>query len=148
MQIGIATKDDLPQLTELLAQLFSLEHEFIVDANKQQQGLIEILANPGLGTVFVSKENDHVVAMLTVLYSISTALGGRVATFEDMIVAEPYRAKGVGSAIINHALEYVKNIGCLRVSLLTDADNEQAHRFYQQQGFDLSTMRLFRKLLN
>jgi predicted N-acetyltransferase YhbS len=145
MKISLATHDDIPQLTERLIELFSLEHEFIPDKQKHQQGLAAIIENPQLGEIFVCKDAQKVVAMITILYSISTALGAKVATFEDMIVAENYRSSGIGSSLIEHALEHVKSNGCKRVSLLTDADNYQAHCFYQRHDFELSTMRLFRQ---
>jgi len=148
MQIRLATRDDIPQLTERLIELFSLEHEFIPDEEKHQQGLAEIIANPQLGEIFVCNDGQQVVAMITILYSISTALGAKVATFEDMIVAENHRSSGVGSRLIEHALKHVKNNGCKRVSLLTDADNHKAHRFYKEHDFELSTMRLFRQSLD
>ena len=148
MHISLATADDIPQIIELLIELFSLEHEFTAQPQKHQAGLTQIIANPQLGEVFVSKDGSNVIAMITVLYSISTALGEKVATFEDMIVAENYRSSGIGSALIEHALDHAKNKGCKRISLLTDSDNQQAHRFYQKHDFELSTMRLFRQSID
>lgn len=38
--------------------------------------------------------------MVSLLYSISTALGGKVAILEDMIINKNYRNKGFGKQII------------------------------------------------
>ncbi len=148
MSICIATIDDIPQLVELLVELFSLEHEFNIDKNKHQQGLAEIIANPQLGEIFISKQGEQIVAMLTVLYSISTALGAKVATFEDMIVAEQYRGGGLGGELLSYVINHAKTKGCKRLSLLTDSDNLQAHHFYRKHGFENSAMQLFRQLIN
>lgn len=39
------------------------------------------------------KENDAIIGMVSILWSISTALGGKVAFLEDMIVSPSYRGK-------------------------------------------------------
>ena len=148
MQISVAVETDIPQLVDLLIELFSLEHEFSAEPEKHRQGLTQIIANPDLGEIFVCKYQQKVVAMITVLYSISTALGAKVATLEDMIVTEQYRGSGIGSDLLSHAITHAKNKGCLRLSLLTDSDNSKAHQFYQKHGFALSNMRLFRQLID
>jgi len=42
---------------------------------------------------------------------------------------------------------FAQEKGCKRMTLLTDHNNEGAHRFYKKHGFDTSTMVVFRKLL-
>jgi GNAT superfamily N-acetyltransferase len=38
------------------------------------------------------------------------------------------------------AIDLAKREGCLRITLLTDRANDPAIRFYQRQGFALSSM--------
>ncbi len=147
MHITTATLDDISALSELLTTLFSQEQEFKPEPALQQQGLTAIVTNPAVGEVFVVRENNHVIAMITVLYSVSTALGAKVAFFEDMVVTENARGEGVGSALIQYAIQHVTSIGCQRISLLTDDDNQLAQQFYHKHGFEHSQMQLFRKML-
>jgi len=46
----------------------------------------------------------------------------------------------VGSVLLAHALEFGKAHGCLLITLLTDADNLSAQRFYGRAGFQVSGM--------
>jgi GNAT superfamily N-acetyltransferase len=78
--------------------------------------------------------------MVSLLYSISTALGGKVAILEDMVIAEGFRRSGYGKQLLQEAITFAKLRNCLRITLLTDFDNETAIRFYQQTGFNLSKM--------
>lgn len=145
--IRFATREDVPQLVALLVTLFELEHEFQPDAKAHQQALIQILAQPELGQIFVAEQQGKVVAMVSLLYSVSTALGGKVAMLEDMVVAPEYRAKGLGGYLLDHAISHALQNGCLRISLLTDSDNASAQAFYKTRDFHLSSMKLFRKQL-
>ena len=147
MQIEKATVNDIPELCDLLAVLFSQEAEFEVDGNAQQTGLQAIISNPDLGIILLARHKDKVVGMVSLLFSISTALGGRVAMLEDMVVLPEQRGLGIGSALLNAAISTARESGCLRITLLTDSDNETAHGFYEKQGFTRSDMLAFRRLL-
>jgi GNAT superfamily N-acetyltransferase len=106
-----------------------------------------IVKNPETGSVFVCESNGVILGMVVILFTISTALGKKVALLEDMVVSPDSRGKGMGASLIKHAVEFAINNGCGRITLLTDNDNEQAHEFYRRHGFTKSDMVVFRKLL-
>jgi ribosomal protein S18 acetylase RimI-like enzyme len=147
MQIEKATVNDIPELCDLLAVLFSQEAEFEVDGHTQQTGLQAIISNPDLGIILLARHNNKVVGMVSLLFSISTALGGRVAMLEDMVVLPEQRGLGMGSALLTVAIKTARENDCLRITLLTDSDNETAQGFYEKQGFVRSQMLAFRRLL-
>lgn len=150
MQFEIATLDDIPKLCELLNYLFEQEAEFQPDTASQIRGLSAIINDNTLGDIIVAKDNDNdsILAMVNLLYTVSTALGGRVAILEDMVVAPDYRQQNIGSSLINYAIEHCKNKRCKRITLLTDSDNYSAQAFYKKQGFIGSDMQVFRKFLS
>jgi len=74
------------------------------------------------------------------LYTVSTARGGRVALFEDMVVRPERRGNGAGSALLQAAIARAREAGCSRITLLADHANEAALRFYQRHGFTASGM--------
>ena len=147
MQIALADSDDVPALCSLLQSLFSQEIEFKPDQKLQIRGLTSIINDPNIGCIVIARENNQVVGMVNLLFTVSTALGGRVALLEDMVVTPDMRGTGVGSKLLQYSVESAAEMGCLRITLLTDADNEGAHRFYQRHGFDRSSMVAFRKSL-
>lgn len=142
-----AMPTDIPRLSELLDLLFTQESEFQPNPKLQKSALKTLLYNSQLGDIFVADDNHTVVAMVSLLYTVSTALGGRVAILEDMIVAPEYRRQGIGSDLIDYAIEHAKHLGCQRITLLTDGDNEAAQAFYRKHGFEGSRMAVFRKIL-
>lgn len=139
-EINLATVSDTPALSALLSILFTQEAEFQPDTVAQQRGLNAILSDPALGEILVARQNGQIVGMVNVLYSISTALGARVALLEDMVVVPAMRGSGLGSQLLAAAIKHAKQRGCLRITLLTDADNYAAQAFYQKQGFEKSSM--------
>lgn len=92
VRIEAATLDDIPQLCELLAVLFTQEAEFRPDAARQAAGLRQIVERPEAGQILLLREGAGVMAMVNLLYTISTARGGRVAILEDMVVRPGRRA--------------------------------------------------------
>ena len=140
MIITPATLNDIPVLCELLTVLFTQEAEFMPDNVAQTRGLARIIAHPELGCILVARQQDQTVGMINLLYTISTALGEKVALLEDMVVAESVRRQGVGSKLLTGAIEYARSQGCKRITLLTDQGNHSARRFYAKHGFKLSPM--------
>lgn len=139
-RLAHASLEDIPQLCELLAQLFGQEAEFVPDRTRQAAGLREIITHPEVGRILILREGAAVIAMVNLLFTISTALGGRVALLEDMIVHPAHRGSGAGSRLLQAAVEFARSAGCLRITLLTDCANAAAQRFYQRHGFESSAM--------
>ncbi|HEY1121800.1 MAG TPA: GNAT family N-acetyltransferase [Haloferula sp.] len=147
MQVTEATPEDIPQLCDLLGLLFSQEAEFTPDAETQAQGLREIIGFPERGRILVLRSGGTLVGMVNLLFTISTALGGRVAMLEDMVVKPSQRESGAGSLLLKAAIECARANGCRRVTLLTDGTNSRAQRFYQRHGFTTSDMVPLRLIL-
>jgi len=142
-----ATIDNIPQLCNLLDILFSQEVEFVPNRALQEEGLRTIIESKFLGDIFVAVQDDKIVAMVNILYTYSTALGAKVAMLEDMVVEPKSRAQKIGSQLLSYVVKHLKEEGFKRVTLLTDGDNTQAHNFYEKNGFEISSMKTFRKKL-
>ncbi len=144
--IELATEHDLPGLIDLLEVLFEQESDFQPNRDKQERGLRLILDWPEMGAIFVARDADEqVVGMVSLLYSISTAEGGRVCWLEDMVVHPDHRSGGLGTRLLNHALKCADRGDFVRVTLLTDGNNEGAKRFYGRHGFVESNMSVLRR---
>ena len=141
----VAKIDDIDTLCELLFELFSQEVEFTPNKEVQQKALKTIILDENIGDIYVATINEKVVAMVNILYTISTALGTKVAIFEDFIVDRNYRNQGIGENLIDFVFEDLNAKNFSRITLLTDNDNLKAHKFYEKKGFIKSSMVPFRK---
>ena len=140
LRIEPATLDDLPELIELLFELFSQESDFVPDRDKEMRGLRLLLEQPSRGRVFVLRSPNKIVGMINLLITISTAEGGFVLVLEDLIVHKEHRRQGFGTQLLHYAIDFAKKKKFLRITLLTDKPNEQLKRFFAKNGFVESSM--------
>jgi GNAT superfamily N-acetyltransferase len=144
IELGAATREDLPELVALLGVLFSQEAELVPDDAKQTRALEKILSDESVGRIHVARDAGKVVGMASLVYGISTAEGGLAASFEDFLVLPGYRGKGIGAALLQHVIGEAKKQGVLRLTLLTDKQNKRAQALYRKLGFAESTMKAMR----
>ena len=137
MEVLEAGIEDIPELCDLLNYLFEQEAEFKPSRSLQINGLQQIINNKS-GTIFVLKKNEKIIGMVSLLFTVSTALGGIVALLEDMVVTPTERGNGYGSQLLRSAIDYANHKGCKRITLLTDNTNKRAQKFYARHGFTLS----------
>src|SRR5262245_6284384 len=134
------TLEDLPQIVDLLHDLFSHEGDFMPNRAKQMRGLRLILEQPNRGRIFVLRKNGMILGMINLLFTISTAEGGFVILLEDLVVHRDFRGQGFGDKLLKHAIEYARKKAFLRITLLTDRLNEQGQEFFESHGVFKSTM--------
>ena len=139
-----AREADLPQLVELLGLLFDQEAEFRPDAAKQAAALKLLLSDPVRGRIYVARDGRRPVAMASLLFTISTAEGGKAAWLEDLVVHPDERNRGIGEALLKYVVTQAKAEGIRRITLLTDMQNERAQAMYRRVGFVGSPMRPMR----
>ena len=148
INIRLATHADIPGMASLLRTLFEQEVEFAPNEGDQILGLETILDSPSVGRLIVCERNGDIIGMVNLLFTVSTALGARVALLEDMVVVPELRRRGIGRLLVEKAIEQCRSDNCHRITLLTDQDNMGAHAFYERAGFERSTMVPFRHALS
>jgi ribosomal protein S18 acetylase RimI-like enzyme len=65
-----------------------------------------------------------------------------------MIVDTQFRNQAIGTQLLNYAIAHAQQTGCGRITLLTDAANISAQRFYRRFGFTHSAMLPMRLFLD
>ncbi len=140
LRIETATLDDLDDLTELVMDLFRLEEDFEPDRAKQEHGLKLILEQPNRGRIFVMRSEHRIVAMVNLLFTISTAAGGMVVLLEDLVVHPDHRGQGYGGRLLTHVVNFANQRGFLRITLLTDRISKPSQEFFARHGFTMSSM--------
>ena len=139
--IDTARPEDLPALSDLLAELFSLETDFTVDRERQIRGLRMILDTPERGTVLVARESrGTVVGMVSLQLLVSTAAGGISGQIEDLVIQRELRFRGLGSRLLREAIAWGRARGSCRFQLSADIRNLSALSFYKRRGFRSSHM--------
>jgi len=134
-EISSADEKTLRAVNELIPQL---SQSASVMNEMQLRRLVESQATK----LYFAQEGDLVLGMLSlVVFSIPT---GTKAWVEDVVVAQVARGKGVGMALMNHALAVAKNAGAKSVDLTSRPSREAANKLYQKLGFTARETNVYR----
>lgn len=63
-------------------------------------------------------------------------LGSKAAIVDDVIVDTAARGRGIGKAMMDHAMQTARRAGCYKLALSSQARRAAAHRFYEGLGFE------------
>lgn len=146
LRIEPATIEDLSTLTSLVSDLMDEQPDFIPNEAAHMRGLQLILENPAKGRIFVLRNDDEILGMVNILFTITTALGGVAALLEDVIIHPQHRHQGFGSIMLDYAVAFVQEKDFKRITLLVDKMNEKSRVFFQKKGFDFSSLSPMRKV--
>lgn len=141
LSIRLAYSEDIPQMVKLLGELFSIEVDFTMDTVKQSRGL-ELLLQNSHSIVLVAEISNSVVGMITLQRVISTVIGGYVGIIEDVIVTQTCRGAGIGTKLLDAAIDEADQREWGRLALGVDLRNTKAIDFYKKMGFSTSHMAL------
>ncbi len=81
--------------------------------------------------------NGSLVATCTLVVVQNLTRGGRPYGLIENVVTHPdYRRRGLGTAVLKHALQTAWERGCYKVMLMTGSRNESTLQFYEKAGFE------------
>jgi ribosomal protein S18 acetylase RimI-like enzyme len=133
-----ATINDLPAIVRMLAD------DFLGSTREQYEDPLpesyikafsEIRADPN-NELIVAEKDREVIGMLQLTFTPSISFqGGKRATVESVRVDEKYRGRGIGRQLMLWSIERARDEGCISMQLTTNAEREDAHRFYHGLGF-------------
>jgi ribosomal protein S18 acetylase RimI-like enzyme len=64
----------------------------------------------------------------------------------DLFVLKEYRNRGIGTALIKDAIDYLKSTGVDKIGLLVNYRNENAKKMFEKIGFKLWSQFLVKRL--
>lgn len=86
--------------------------------------------------VVVACVRDAVVGTLQLTFTPSLSYRGSWrATIESVRTDSALRGRGIGAALMRHAIEMARARGCILVQLSTHNSRPDARRFYERLGF-------------
>lgn len=98
------------------------------DTDDSKEGIKRFLdRNPE--TCFAACENDRIIGV------ILAGNDGRRGFIYHTAVSPDCRGRGVGTALVNAALEALKNLGIAKTALVVFDRNETGNAFWEKQGF-------------
>lgn len=129
---------------ELIESIAKLLPQLTQKPIPAKETIADIVACPTT-ILLTATENGSIIGMLTlVLYRTPSALRSRI---EDMVVDNPSRGKGIGQAMVRHAIDIARDKKAICVDLTSEPRRKSAHRIYENIGFEKHETNVYRYLL-
>jgi GNAT superfamily N-acetyltransferase len=110
-----------------------------------RQVLESAMSSPDHLFVLAETEDGAFAGMCALLFTYSTWSVGMVCELQDVIVNEPFRQNGVGQGMLEAAENLARERGCVRLYLLAEYWNLDAHAFYRSLGLAEKTSMYFER---
>ena len=141
MEFRRLTSDDLPSLHELYNQLD--EDNDKGSFEESEKVWKEIESNPNI-QYFGAVDNGKVVSTCYAVYIPNLTRGNRGICFiENVVTDKDYRSKGLASKVIDMAVSFAKERNCYKAILQSGISRTEAHKFYENRGFNGSSKKAF-----
>jgi ribosomal protein S18 acetylase RimI-like enzyme len=130
--IRTATPDDLETLVAL-GQRYCQADRHPFDEARTRSAFAGLLAQPRWGSVLLSEDGPTVIGYAVVTLGYSIESGGLDALLDEIYL--DVRDQGLGSMLLERAMQEARARGAHRMFLETEADNERARAFYLRHRF-------------
>lgn len=136
MNIRTGTREDLPQILNLIKELAEYEK-----APQEVDNTIERMEADGFGPekVFdfiVAEENGNIIGLALYYWSYST-WKGKCIYLEDLVVTLDHRRRGIGQLLFKELIKIAREKDARRLSWQVLDWNEPAIEFYKSIGAQL-----------
>ena len=135
-----ATEADLGRLAELMnlgGVPGRAPRETPGDPAPYAHALREIHGSDG-GVLVAQLDGEVVGVCQLIVFRHLQARGGRCAEIESVHVHPDWRARGIGTELMEAAIARARAAGCYRVQLTSNEVRHDAHRFYERLGLTAS----------
>lgn len=128
-------KKELPKLLDLYQHLHEGGDAPLLPQEQLEALWDGIVASPMLH-YFVGESDGKLVSSCTLAIIPNLTRGARpYGLIENVVTHRDYRRRGLGTRMLQHALQVAWDNNCYKVMLLTGRKDEATFRFYEKAGF-------------
>jgi GNAT superfamily N-acetyltransferase len=135
IEIRDAADGDLPAVLRLLAES-GIDGGSSFTLDEARVHLARLRSYPGFHLLVAVVDAEIAGTYSLVIVGKLGKRGAPSAIVEDVAVAPARQGRGIGSAMMEHALEACRKAGCYKLALSSNLKREGAHRFYESLGFE------------
>lgn len=145
-------KDLLVELQEYIVGIDREKYNILTEEYREkyfEKTMKEV--NEYEGKIFLATEDEKVIGLIIGLinneeentYDFKAPKRGRVT---ELVVSKEYRANGIGKELLNKMESYFKEVGCQGVLIDVFAYNENAQKFYAENGYFSRSIEVMKKI--
>jgi GNAT superfamily N-acetyltransferase len=92
----------------------------------------------------LAKDNGNIIESCFICIIPNLSRNGKSIGFIEHVVTDKnYRRKGIGKILMEMAIKYTKENNCYKVILQSGIKRTEAHRFYENLGFNGESKKAF-----
>jgi ribosomal protein S18 acetylase RimI-like enzyme len=136
--VRAARREDLPAIVKMLADdhLGSTREAVTEPLPASYHEAFDAIERDPNNQILVATIAERVVGTLQLTYTPSLSYqGGWRATVESVRADSALRGQGIGTRLMERAIELARAKGCVLMQLTTHKSRTEAHRFYDRLGF-------------
>ncbi len=133
MQIRLAKRNDFDQLLGLMRQLNPSDPE---SSHIGLKVFDEIVGSKCLDLIVAEEENTLLGSCYINVIPNITRDGRPYALIENVVTDSANRNRGIGKALLNHAVGIAWKQNCYKIMLMSGRTEEAVHAFYKKCGFN------------
>ena len=134
MHILVATMADAPSIIDLLRRQLE-EHAVVLSADRLVAAVDAVFADVRRGVFLLAMNDTTAIGISYVSFAWSIEYGGASARLEELYVLPRWRARGVGTLLLQASIERATSSGCNVVDLEVQRGQERAGNLYARHGF-------------
>jgi GNAT superfamily N-acetyltransferase len=131
-QIRKCTNADFEQVASLLMQLWPSKKQ---NLSKLRGAFDRAMASTSQ-RYFCAIDNGNVVGFCSVSMKNSLWEEGTLANLDELVVDDPARGQGIGTALLEYVIDMARKAGCGRLELDSAFHRTEAHSFYERKSFE------------
>ena len=133
VNIREATINDQAEVFDLLRQLMtSANEESPINQPSAAETFRQVIEEEK-GTVLLAEEDGRILGLVTLSYPVAIRCGGIYSCIEEFIVTEQARGKGVGSKLLEAAIDKATEKGSYELQV--NRPSELGYPVYLRQGW-------------
>jgi len=140
IEIRTATTKDSGELVRLADELIHLD-----DWSNREVMLNNSIQDPNC-KIFVAEADEKIVGVIEMRVFSDFVEGSPIAIITNLIVEKNYRKLGIGSKLMERAIEDAEKQNAIEIHVWTEFDNQQAIKLYTEHGFKKRAILLEKEL--
>jgi GNAT superfamily N-acetyltransferase len=141
VQFRQAKESDLPVIVQLLVEdeLSAHRERYETPLSRAYYEALKAIGEGSNNEVIVAEIDGEVIGTLQLTFIPCLSYqGGTRAQVESVRVVERLRGQGIGTVMMEWALDRARQRGCPMMQLTSHKSRADAHRFYEKLGFTAS----------
>jgi GNAT superfamily N-acetyltransferase len=133
VEIRPAKRNDLSAILAMMADLETDDQALNLSA---AEAIFKRMQSYPNYTIYVAVAEGEIIGTFSLLIMDNLAhMGAPSGIVEDVVVHSSWRGQGIGKQMMQFAMQQCQKAGCYKMALSSNLIREQAHRFYDQLGF-------------